>query len=182
MRSKIFIATICLLLSIVAKAQIPVTDVGMNTQSTINQVVNYGTWTETLKKAITQANTLTTTLKYVQSVSSAVRDIAYTKDLIERQAQIVKTCNTLLKRKVNQSTYKNLSSSVSQILVTNNQLISLANNTLTGTFKMTDGERMVMLRSIKEEQQKIISSLSNMSMILNISDDTSNVLKKQVLR
>lgn len=182
MRSKIFIATICLLLSVVAKAQIPVTDVGMNTQSTINQVVNYGTWTETLKKAITQANTLTTTLKYVQSVSSAVRDIAYTKDLIERQAQIVKTCNKLLKRKVNRSTYKNLSSSVSQILVTNNQLISLANNTLTGTFKMTDGERMVMLRSIKEEQQKMISSLSNMTMILNISDDTSNVLKKQVLR
>ncbi len=183
MKRRILMFVILLCITRIMQAQIPVTDVGMNAQSRVNQIVNYSTWTETLKKAITQANTLTTTLKYVQSVSSAVRDIAYTKELIERQGRIVKTCNTILKKpKLNNQTYRNLSSNVSQILATNNQLITLANNTLTGSFKMNDSERMLMLKQIRDEQQKIMSALSNMDLILNLSSDTSNVLNKRVLR
>ena len=182
MKARILFFMVLLCVTRIMHAQIPVTDVAMNSQSRINQILNYGTWTETLKKAITQANTLTTTLKYVQSVSSAVRDIAYTKDLIERQSRIVKTCNAILKKpKLNNQTYRNLSSNVTQILATNNQLITLANNTLTGSFKMNDSERMLMLKQIRDEQQKIMSALSNMDLILNLSSDTSNVLNKRVL-
>ena len=72
MKRRILMFVILLCITRIMQAQIPVTDVGMNAQSRVNQIVNYSTWTETLKKAITQANTLTTTLKYVQSVSSAV--------------------------------------------------------------------------------------------------------------
>ena len=162
MKRRILMFVILLCITRIMQAQIPVTDVGMNAQSRVNQIVNYSTWTETLKKAITQANTLTTTLKYVQSVSSAVRDIAYTKELIERQGRIVKTCNTILKKpKLNNQTYRNLSSNVTQILATNNQLITLANNTLTGSFKMNDSERMLMLKQISEEQQKIMDEKIN---------------------
>lgn len=183
MKTNICLFIILIFATSTIKAQIPVTDAAANSNTTLNQIVNYSTWTKQLQNAITQSNILTTTLKYVQSVSSAVRDISYTKELISRQGKIVKMCSSILKRpRINDKTYRSLSSNVSSILATNNQLISLASSSLTGKFKMNDSERMKMLQDITKEQNQMIGSLNTINSIMNLNQETSKVLRKQVLK
>lgn len=160
-------------------AQIPVTDVAANTNIMTNQIMNATTWSNQLTQLMAQNATLTTTLKYVQNVSSIVRDISYAKDLIERQGYIVKRCEHLLKNqdKLDAKKARDLSNTVSSFLVTNNSLINLINSTLTTKLKMNDSERMQMMMNVKQEQAKIIASLSQVDFILSTSQATKDIIE-----
>ena len=81
-----------------AHAQIPVTDAAMNANTIANQITNAATWGNQLLKLKEQASILTTTLKFVTDVSSAIRDAAYAKSLIERQSYIVDRCTDVIVR------------------------------------------------------------------------------------
>lgn len=181
---KVFFSLLILCFSVQwVHAQIPVTDAAMNTNTTINQALNAGTWSQQLTQLIQQSTILTTTLKYVQEVSSVVRDVAYTKNLIERQVYLTKECGNIVSHaRFDFVTARNLENSVTSILVTNNSLISMLTSTLTTRFKMNDSERLQMLINIKKEQQELISSLNKVNMIIGTSQSTKDVLELQILK
>lgn len=166
-----------------AYAQIPVTDVAANTNIITNQVVNAGTWTQQLTQLMQQSTILTTTLKYVQEVSSVVRDVAYTKNLIERQIYITKQCGNIIRNaKFDFATARNIENAVSSLLVNNNNLISILTSTMTTRFKMNDSERLQMLLNVKKEQSEILNSLGKINMIMGTSESTKSVLELQILK
>lgn len=165
-------------------AQIPVTDVAMNTNTIVNQVLNSMTWGQQLTQMIQQGKTLATTLKYVQEVSSIVRDVTYTKDLIDRQSYIVKSCQRILSHdgKLDAATARSLSNSVSSFLVTNNSLVTLINSTLTSKLKMNDGERFQMLTHIKNEQQTLLEEVNKIDLILSTSQSTKEIMELKLFK
>lgn len=165
-------------------AQIPVTDAAMNTNTMTNQILNSGTWAQQLFNLEQQATILTKTLKFVTDVSSAVRDVAYAKYLIERQVFIVNRCTYLLKRAngLDYMLYRNLESSISSFLINNNSLITLLTSTLTTRFKMNDSERLGMLLKIKSEQSQLIANLQTTDMIISTSITTKTIINYQLLK
>lgn len=166
-----------------ASAQIPVTDAANLANTTTNQVMNAATWSQQLTQLIQQSTILTTTLKYVQEVSSIVRDVAYTKNLIERQVYLTKECGNIVSHaRFDFVTARNLENSITSILVTNNSLLSMLTSTLTTRFKMNDSERLQMLINIKKEQQELISSLNKVNMIIGTSQSTKDMLELQILK
>lgn len=171
-------------LCISAKSQIPVTDVGMNTQTTVNQFLNISTWTNQLNTHLSQLTALQTTLKYVQKVSSTVKTMNYTKDLIKRQATIVKNCQKIVKSmdKLDPTVALALSSQVEDILYTNNSIISLCTNTISESFKMNDSERMEILMRIKEEQTKLLSKIGTLKTIMRTNYDTKDIIKMKLFK
>ena len=152
-----------------AHAQIPVTDAAMNANTIANQITNAATWGNQLLKLKEQASILTTTLKFVTDVSSAIRDAAYAKSLIERQSYIVDRCTDVIVRadKVDLS----LASS-----------ISLISNTMTSKFKMNDSERLKSLMDIKKEQDELLQRLHTVDMILGTSMATRDIIELQLLK
>lgn len=176
----IFAVLIC----ISAKSQIPVTDVAMNTQTTVNQVLNIGTWTNQLNTHLSQLTALQTTLKYVQKVSSTVKTMNYTKDLIKRQTTIVKNCNNTVKtmNKLDPAVALALASQVEDILYTNNSIISLCSNTISESFKMNDSERMEMLMKIKQEQVNLLSKIGTLKTIIRTNQDTKDIIKMKLFK
>lgn len=175
---------LAVLLCVSAKGQIPVTDVGLNTQTSLNQIINIGTWTNQLNTHISQLNNLQTTLKYVQKVSSTVKTISYTKDMIKRQETIVKNCGYLVKsmKKLDQTVAVALASQVEDILYTNNSLISLCINTISESFKMNDSERMNTLMNIKKEQLALLSKISTLKLIFRTNMDTKDIIKMELFK
>lgn len=171
-------------LCISAKSQIPVTDVGMNTQTTVNQILNIGTWTNQLNAHLGQLTALQTTLKYVQKVSSTVKTMSYTKDLIKRQTTIVKNCSNIVKTmdKLDPSVALALSSQVEDILYTNNSIITLCSNTISESFKMNDSERMEILMKIKEEQVMLLSKIGTLKTIIRTNNDTKDIIKLKLFK
>lgn len=165
-------------------AQIPVTDLTMNTNTVTNQILNSGTWAQQLFNLEQQATILTKTLKFVTDVSSAVRDVAYAKYLIERQVFIVNRCTYLLKRAngLDYMLYRNLESSISSFLINNNSLITLLTSTLTTRFKMNDSERLSMLMNIKSEQSQLIANLQTTDMIISTSITTKTIIDYQLVK
>ena len=150
-----------------AHAQIPVTDAAMNANTIANQITNAATWGNQLLKLKEQASILTTTLKFVTDVSSAIRDAAYAKSLIERQSYIVDRCTDVIVRadKVDLSLASSIERNVTDFLATNNSLISLISNTMTSKFKMNDSERLKSLMDIKKEQDELLQRLHTVDMI-----------------
>lgn len=164
-------------------AQIPVTDVTLNTQQTINQIMNNATWGQQLTQMIQQGKVALTTLKYVQEVSSAVRDVSYAKELIERQVYIIGLCeNTLKQDGISANTMKRLSSNISSFLSANNSLNSLISSTMTSKFKMNDSERLKAMMGLKEEQQQIINSLGQVNMIISTSQTTKSIIEHKLFK
>lgn len=164
-------------------AQIPVTDAAMNANTVSNQIMNGATWTNQLFELEEQASVLDKTLKFVTNVSSAVRDLAYAKSLIERQKSIVKNCQDILKRseKVDLKLARNLNETVSSFLYTNSSLVDLLTSTLTTKFKMNDSERLKTLLDIKSEQEKLSQSLRMTNMILSTTQATDDIINYQLL-
>lgn len=181
---RLFFSLLILCAAQLSYAQIPVTDVTLNTQQVYNQAVNGLTWSQQLAQMIQQGAILSTTLKYVQEVSSAVRDISYTKDLIERQGYIVKSCERLMKsdRALDAATARSLSNSVSSFLLTNNSLITLINSTLTSRLKMNDGERFQVLTTVKTGQQRILQDLNKVDLILSTSQSTKEIMELRLFK
>ena len=165
-------------------AQIPVTDVAMNTNTIVNQVLNSMTWGQQLTQMIQQGKTLATTLKYLQEVSSVVRDVSYTKDLIKRQGNIVSACQRVLKNdgKLDAATARVVTNSVSSLLTTNRSLVDLVNSTLTSRFKMNDGERFQMLNNIKQEQQRLLEGVHRIDMIISTSKSTKEIMELRIFK
>lgn len=164
-------------------AQIPVTDVSLNTQQGINQAINSVTWAQQLTQMIQQGKLALTALKYVQEVSSVVRDVAYAKDLIDRQRYIIGLCEKTLKQDgLSANTTKSLSSNISSFLSANNSLITLINSTMTSKFKMNDSERLKSLMSLKGEQQQIINSLRQVNMIISTSQTTKSIIDHKLFK
>ncbi|MCO7113144.1 hypothetical protein NIB75_12725 [Bacteroides uniformis] len=128
------------------------TDAAMNANTIANQITNAATWGNQLLKLKEQASILTTTLKFVTDVSSAIGDAAYAKSLIERQSYIVDRCTDVIVRadKVDLSLASSIERNVTDFLATNNSLISLISNTMTSKFKMNDSERLKSLMDIKK--------------------------------
>ena len=163
-------------------AQIPVTDVAMNTNTIANQISNAITWTDQLGRLKEQASILTKTLNFVTKVSAAVRDVAYAKSLIQRQAYIVDRCSYIIERadKVDLYLIMNLERTVTDFLATNNALVTLVSSTLTSTFKMNDSERLNILMKIKMEQSALLEQLHTTDMILSTVISTEEVLRFQI--
>ena len=181
---KILLSLFIVLCNIQAYGQIPVTDVASQTTQISNQITNSATWTNQLFQLQQQASILTTTLNYVQEVSSAVRDVAYAKYLIERQVKIVSETQRLLKRAEFLDPYFILAveRNVMNFLIMNTSLITLITNTLTTRFKMGDSERMQMLMRIKDEQQLIMRDLSTLDLIIGTSLTTTDIINYQILK
>lgn len=173
-----------LFLSVGVYAQIPVTDVAMNTNTTVNQIVNAATWSEQLLNLQQQAAILTKTLSFVTDVSSVIRDAAYAKSLLERQQYIITTCSDLIKRadKVDVNLARGISGNVSSFLATNNSLITLLTNTLTSRFKMNDSERLQSLLNIKKEQDALLENIHTTDMILSTTTATTEILEFQLFK
>jgi len=167
-----------------AHAQIPVTDVAQNTTTITNQIVNGTTFANQLVQLQQQASILTTTLKYVQEVSSAVRDVAYAKYLIERQVRIVDESERLMKRADALDPYFVLAveRQLMTLLSTNTALVTLITSTLTTRFKMGDSERVATLMNIKNEQQALLRDLSTIDMIIGTAMTTNDIINFQILR
>ena len=184
MKKILFFLFILICSSQFALAQMPVTDIGMNTNTIANQITNAATWSSQLLKLKEQATVLTTTLKFVTDVSSAIRDVAYAKFLIERQAYIVKRCSYLLRHAdgVDNQLYRGLESSISSILVNNNSLITLLNSALTSRFKMNDAERLGVLMNIKSEQTQLLENLRTTDIIISTSINTKEIINYQLLK
>lgn len=165
-------------------AQIPVTDAAMNANTTANQIMNASTWSQQLFNLQQQATILTQTLKFVTDVSSAVRDIAYAKSLVERQVFIIDRCRYMLKRAdgLDYSLYRSLESSIAAFLMNNNSLITLLTSTLTTRFKMNDSERLRMLMDIKAEQTQLLQNLHTTDMIISTSINTKDIMNYQLFR
>ncbi len=165
-------------------AQIPVTDAAAISNDAANQIVNAGTWAEQLFNLQKQAEVLTKTLKFVTDVSSAVRDVAYAKSLVERQVYIIDRCSYMLKRAegLDYSLYRGLESSIASFLMNNNSLITLLTSTLSTRFKMNDSERLSMLMNIKEEQTQLLQNLHTTDMIISTSLATSDIMEYQLLK
>lgn len=165
-------------------AQIPVTDVASNTTQVTNQIVNGTTFANQLVQLQQQASILTTTLQYVQEVSSAVRDVAYAKYLIERQTRIVDNTERLLKKAdaLDPMFVLQLERNFTALLSTNTSLLTLITNTLTTRFKMGDSERVSILMNIKNEQTELLKSLNQIDRIISISMATNNIIEYQLLR
>lgn len=182
---KILFSLLVLIISLqIVHAQIPVTDVAMNTNTVTNQILNGATWGNQLLELEEQASLLTKTLKFVTDVSSAVRDIAYAKSLIERQKYIINRCSDIVKRadKVDLQLAHNLTTSVESFLATNNSLITLLNSTLTTRFKMNDSERLKTLMDVKKEQELLMQSLRTTDMILTTTMSTMDIIEFQILK
>lgn len=167
-----------------AFAQIPVTDAAMNANTTANQIMNASTWSQQLFNLEQQATILTKTLSFVTDVSSAVRDVAYAKYLIERQVYIVNRCSNILKHAdgLDYMLYRNIESSISSFLINNNSLITLLTSTLTTRFKMNDSERLGMLMNIKAEQTQLLQNLHTTDMIISTSITTRDIIDYQLLK
>ena len=165
------------------QAQIPVTDVAVNTNMTLNQIENAATLGSQLAELTSQSQVLFTTLKYVQEVSSAVRDVAYAKDLI-RQQYILNRCKRLAKdgEKLSANKMRSLSNCLSSLLTTNSSLVSLLNSSLTTRFKMNDSERLQSLMGVKEEQLKIVENLNKVDLILSTSQSTKELIELKFLK
>ena len=163
-----------------AHAQIPVTDAAMNANTIANQITNAATWGNQLLKLKEQASTL----KFVTDVSSAIRDAAYAKSLIERQSYIVDRCTDVIVRadKVDLSLASSIERNVTDFLATNNSLISLISNTMTSKFKMNDSERLKSLMDIKKEQDELLQRLHTVDMILGTSMATRDIIELQLLK
>lgn len=166
------------------QAQIPVTDVAVNTNMTLNQIENAATLGSQLAELTSQSQVLFTTLKYVQEVSSAIRDVAYAKDLIERQQYILNRCKRLAKdgEKLSANKMRSLSNCLSSLLTTNSSLVSLLNSSLTTRFKMNDSERLQSLMGVKEEQLKIVENLNKVDLILSTSQSTKELIELKFLK
>lgn len=166
------------------RAQLIVNDVMMNTRTTLNQLTNAATWGEQLINLQRQAGILTTTLKYVTDVSSAVRDAAYARTLIDRQALIIDNCkNTITRaRKVDPHLVRSVSTNMNALLTTNNSLVTLISSTLTSRFKMNDSERLSMLMAIKEEQNKILAELRATDMMINTVENTKQIIDLELFK
>lgn len=179
-----FIFSLLLLLSTGIYAQIPVTDVALNTNTTVNQIVNAATWSEQLVNLQQQATILTKTLSFVTDVSSAIRDAAYAKSLLERQQYIITSCSNLIKRadKVDLNMARGISGNVSSFLVTNNSLVTLLTNTLTSRFKMNDSERLQALLNIKKEQDALLENIHTTDMILSTTMSANDILEFQLFK
>jgi len=179
-----FIFSLFFLLSTGIYAQIPVTDVTMNANTTANQIVNAATWSEQLVNLQKQASILTQTLSFVTDVSSAIRDIAYVKSLVERQQYIITSCASVIKKAkgVDVALAKSVSNSVSSFLVNNNSLVTLINSTLTTRFKMNDSERLQTLMNIKKEQDNLLLSLRQTDMILSTTMATKQIMDYQLFK
>lgn len=179
-----FLFSLFLCVCSVTYAQIPVTDVAMNTNTVTNQIINAGTWGNQLLELEQQASVLTTTLKYVSEVSSAIRDIAYAKSLVERQKFIVESCENIIKRAKGLDLYivRNIETNVAAFLSTNNSLITLINSTLTSRFKMNDSERLKTLMNVKKEQDSLLETLYTTDMILTTVMTTNDIIEYQLLK
>lgn len=162
------------------QAQIPVTDVAVNTNMTLNQIENAATLGSQLAELTSQSQVLFTTLKYVQEVSS----VAYAKDLIERQQYILNRCKRLAKdgEKLSANKMRSLSNCLSGLLTTNSSLVSLLNSSLTTRFKMNDSERLQSLMGVKEEQLKIVENLNKVDLILSTSQSTKELIELKFLK
>lgn len=181
---KLLFSLLLLCLVFCVHAQIPVTDAAANTNMTINQVINAATWTNQLNELLSQSKVLTTTLSYVQKVSSAVRDVAYAKDIMERQKFIVTASEKLLKdhNGLSANKIKALSNNISSLLSTNNSLITLVSSTLTSKFKMDDSGRMQLMKNVKEEQDKLITSLGEVDLIISTSQSTKDIIEYRLFK
>lgn len=184
MKKVLFSLFVTLCMTQFAYAQIPVTDVAMNTNTVSNQIVNGATWTEQLFNLQQQATILSKTLSFVTDVSSVVRDVAYAKYLIERQVYIVDRCSKLLKNAhgLDYILYRNIESCISTFLINNNSLITLLTSTLTTRFKMNDSERLGMLLKIKDEQTQLLKNLQTTDMIISTTITTDEIINYQILR
>lgn len=171
-------------LTLFSYSQIPVTDAAANANMTINQAINAVTWGNQLTELLNQSKVLTTTLEYVQKVSSAVRDAAYAKDLMERQKYIVSACSRVINnhKGLSADKIKSLSQNLSSLLSANNSLISLVNSTLTSKFKMDDAGRMQLMKNVKEEQQNIINSLGQVDLIISTSQVTKDIIDYRLFK
>lgn len=178
----LFVISLCAMQDICA--QIPVTDGAALSTNVGNQITNAATWGKQLLNLQEQSSILTKTLKFVTDVSSAVRDVAYAKSLLERQMYIVGRCTELLKRAdgLDASLYRNVESSVSSVLVNNNSLIDLLTSTLTTRFKMNDSERLSMLMNIKAEQTQLLQNLHTTDMIISTTLATNDIMEYQLLK
>jgi hypothetical protein len=181
---KILFFLFMFILCIQSYAQIPVTDVAANTTQVTNQIVNAGTWGQQLFELQQQASILTTTLKYVQEVSSVVRDAAYAKYLIERQFRIVEESTRLMKRADVLDPYFILAveRNLMNLLATNTSLVALITSTLTTRFKMGDSERLATLMRIKDEQMLIMRELSTLDLIIGTSLTTKTIIEYQLFK
>lgn len=181
---KVLFSLLFISVTIFSHAQIPVTDAAANTNMTINQAINAVTWGNQLTELLNQSKVLTTTLEYVQKVSSAVRDAAYAKDLIERQKDIVSACDRVMNehKGLSANKIKALSQNLSALLTANNSLISLVSSTLTSKFKMDDAGRMQLMKNVKEEQDKLITSLGQVDLIISTSQITKDIIDYRLLK
>lgn len=168
----------------VTYAQIPVTDAAMNANTIGNQITNAATWGNQLLKLKEQASILTTTLKFVTDVSTAIRDASYAKSLIERQRFICKSCENIINRAKGLDIYlvRNIETNVAAFLSTNNSLITLINSTLTSRFKMNDSERLKTLMDVKKEQDSLLETLYTTDMILTTVMTTNDIIDYQLLK
>lgn len=181
---KKFISLLFLLCSMQMYAQIPVTDAAMNANTAGNQIVNASTWGNQLLQLQQQSTFLLTTLKYVQEVNSVVRDVAYAKQLIERQQYIIKHCAKLIKNadEFGLGFTLELERTISAFLITNNSLITLITTTLTSQFRMNDSERLTILMNLKKEQEAILNELHTVDMILTTQMSTNNIIEYQIFK
>ena len=150
------------------QAQIPVTDVAVNTNMTLNQIENAATLGSQLAELTSQSQVLFTTLKYV----------------IERQQYILNRCKRLAKdgEKLSANKMRSLSNCLSSLLTTNSSLVSLLNSSLTTRFKMNDSERLQSLMGVKEEQLKIVENLNKVDLILSTSQSTKELIELKFLK
>lgn len=167
-----------------AYAQIPVTDATNLANNTSNQVMNAATMGQQLTQLVNMNILLTTTLEYVQEVSSVVRDVAYFKDLVQRQQYIIQSCNRIIKNadKIDLYLIRGLEMNITSFLTTNNSLITLITSTLTTRFKMNDSERLNMLINLKNEQAELLSALNKVDMIISTTQCTNEIIKYRILR
>ena len=181
---KLLFSLLIFCLNMQSSAQIPVTDVASNTTQVTNQIVNGTTWTNQLFQLQQQASILTTTLKYVQEVSSAVRDVAYAKYLIERQFKIIDDCSRMITRadKLDVRLVVGVERNVLAFLATNTSLVTLITSTLTTRFKMDDSGRLSTLMALKNEQLALLRDLYTLDLIISTSMATSDIIEFQLLR
>lgn len=184
MKRFIFSLLVLIFTAQLSYAQIPVTDGALNFNTTANQITNAVTWGEQLLKLKEQASILTTTLKFVTDVSSAIRDVSYGKSLVQRQFYIVDRCSDIIGRadKFDVSSALHLERNITDFLSTNNSLITLINSTLTRSFKMNDSERLKALMDVKKEQDDLLQKLYITEQIVNTSIASKEIIEFQILK
>lgn len=145
--------------SIQSKAQLVVSD---PTQTAINQAG----WIQTLAKSEAQVqsmveskNLLTKSIELYSKVSTTISSISTISDMISTQVTLISLASKELSRMDYQSptAYGHYVNLIQEIIGENKSNIVLLQKIVSPSVKMTDGERLTLIRDLKKESKSQLS-------------------------